>query len=655
MRRTNERRGWAWALVFIGCSLAACGQKARTPQALAVTPGAEQIPLGLSQQLTATVTYTDGSAEDVTPRVTWSSSDPTVIQLSTTPGAEGSASALRAGSTVVTATFGALVEKTPFTVGPAVLQEVSVGPSNVTLALHTQVQFTATGLYTDGTKQDLTAQASWTCSNTAVATVSDTEASRGSTEAVAAGLAIINATYGSHTGSGALTVSPATLTSIQIATSAGSIPLGVGAQLNAVGVFSDQSNQPLTQQVTWTSSDPMIAAVSNDPATKGQVSAFSAGIVSITASLQGVQSAQQVEVTSATLTTLLVQPNGVSVIAGTSQQYKAIGLYSDGTKQDLTGQAVWLSDTPASATITATGLLQGLTPGMPKISVTMGAARASTFAYVVNASLTSIAVTPGSVSLPAGLSRRFQATGTYSNGVTRDVTGEATWTSSDTTVATVSNAVSSSGLATGAGVAGAATVSAAINGISGTASLTMTPATLTGILLTPAIPTLANGTQLEMEAVGQFSDNRQYDVTQFVTWLSSQPGIASVSNTDGSRGLLETLAVGISSITASWRGQVGGTTVTVSSAQLTSIDLTPKDGVIARGQLLALRAIGAFTDGSTQDVSPRVIWTSSDGSVANVSNDAASAGVVTGVAAGSATVFGTINGQRASTKVTVQP
>jgi uncharacterized protein YjdB len=71
-----------------------------------VTPGAEQVPLGLSQQLTATVTYTDGSTEDVTPRVTWSSSDPRVMQMSMTSGAEGIASALRTGSTIITATLG---------------------------------------------------------------------------------------------------------------------------------------------------------------------------------------------------------------------------------------------------------------------------------------------------------------------------------------------------------------------------------------------------------------------------------------------------------------------------------------------------------------------------------------------------------------------
>ena len=63
---------------------------------------------------------------------------------------------------------------------------------------------------------------------------------------------------------------------------------------------------------------------------------------------------------------------------------------------------------------------------------------------VSSPALVSIAITPGSVSVPAGTPWQFTATGTYTDGTTGDLTGSATWSSSDNTVATVSAGLASS-------------------------------------------------------------------------------------------------------------------------------------------------------------------------------------------------------------------
>jgi hypothetical protein len=82
--------------------------------------------------------------------------------------------------------------------------------------------------------------------------------------------------------------------------------------------------------------------------------------------------------------------------------------------------------------------------------------------------LTSIAVTPASPSLPTGGTLQFTATGTFSDGSTQNVTSQATWVSSNTVVATIS----ASGLATGI-AAGTATISAALGGKTGSTLLTV--------------------------------------------------------------------------------------------------------------------------------------------------------------------------------------
>ncbi|MBN1629422.1 MAG: Ig-like domain-containing protein [Thermoleophilia bacterium] len=86
----------------------------------------------------------------------------------------------------------------------------------------------------------------------------------------------------------------------------------------------------------------------------------------------------------------------------------------------------------------------------------------------VPATLESIAVTPDSASIAVGGTQQFTATAMYSGGATVNVTSTASWSSSSEAVASVV-----SGLATGLGV-GSATITAAFEALSDTASLTVT-------------------------------------------------------------------------------------------------------------------------------------------------------------------------------------
>lgn len=62
--------------------------------------------------------------------------------------------------------------------------------------------------------------------------------------------------------------------------------------------------------------------------------------------------------------------------------------------------------------------------------------------------LTGITISTDITSLSVGQSIQLSATGTFSNNETRDVTGEATWSSSDTSIATISNQTEHPGLLT---------------------------------------------------------------------------------------------------------------------------------------------------------------------------------------------------------------
>lgn len=86
-----------------------------------------------------------------------------------------------------------------------------------------------------------------------------------------------------------------------------------------------------------------------------------------------------------------------------------------------------------------------------------------------SATLTSIAITPPNPTVQAGGSRNLVATGGYSDGATRDITGSVTWTSSSIQVATIT-----AGGVVNAIAAGSTTITATVGGITATTSVTVT-------------------------------------------------------------------------------------------------------------------------------------------------------------------------------------
>jgi uncharacterized protein YjdB len=128
--------------------------------------------------------------------------------------------------------------------------------------------------------------------------------------------------------------------------------------------------------------------------------------------------------------------------------------------------------------------------------------------------MVSIAVTPATASIPMGAPQQFMATATYTNGTSRDVTASSSWTSGTTGVATVN---STSGLATGVAI-GTSVITANFDGKSGSATLTVTAATLSSIAVTPLTASVPIGLTQRFVATGTFSDGTSANISNTVTW-----------------------------------------------------------------------------------------------------------------------------------------
>jgi uncharacterized protein YjdB len=118
------------------------------------------------------------------------------------------------------------------------------------------------------------------------------------------------------------------------------------------------------------------------------------------------------------------------------------------------------------------------------------------------------------------------------------------------------------GLATSVGY-GTTTVTASYAGQTATATLTVQAPTLVSITVTPSSYTIASGTGVQFHATGTYSDNSTLDLTNTVTWSSSNSAVATVSNTSGSQGLATSVTPGTVTITAALGSVSSTATLTV--------------------------------------------------------------------------------------------
>ncbi len=633
-------------LAFVGCGGGGGGggpapKPSPKLKSIIITPSNPDIAQGTTIQLTATGVLSNGQSLDLTSAVTWSSTSTTIVSVSNLSGSKGQAKATGIGTATVSATLGRIVGKTNVTGTSAVLIAIAVSPTNPKIPTGTSLQLTATGVFSDGSSQDLTISASWASSSQSIATVN-----AGLVSGSSAGDAAITASLSGISGSTTVMVTSGTLQWISITPQNPTIAKGTTVILTATGTFSDGTMVDLTSSVTWNSASQSVAAVSNVATRKGHVTGVSAGTTKISATLTGVTGSTGLTVTGATLTSIQITPPDPSIAAGRSVQLNAIGSFSDGSNQDITASTIWTSSSSAVATVNA-GLVFGIATGSATITAALEGVQGSTTATVTAATLTAIEITPGNPTLAQGMTIPLTATGEFSDGSTQNLTSAVSWVSAATDVARVSNASGTQGQLTGISQGNSA-ITATLNGITGSTTATVTTITLTAITVTPFNPEIANGTSLQLTATGTFSDGSTADITGSVTWLSSSTSIATVVG-----GMVTGKSVGSATISAAQGNISGGTTVTVAAVTLNSITVTPPGPIIARGTTVQLTATGQFSDGSTQDLTSSVTWSSSLVSVATVSNSSGSHGLVTGVAPGTTTISATLSGISGATPVTV--
>ncbi len=583
------------------------------------------LPLHVDAFVGARTTFTaiayDGAGIQLSGRTfIWATSNTAVA----TVDAAGSVTAVAPGSATLTATAEGKSNSATITVTLTPVANVTVTPPVLSMSPGETTSFTAVAR--DSAGNVLTGRlVTWSSSNNGVASVS----SAGKVTGIADGTATITANIGGVAGSATLTISSSPVGSVTVQPTTLTLTQNTSQQLSAV--VRDVDDQILPRLVTWSTSNPGLATVT----AAGVVAGLNPGAVTITATSGGQSGTADVTVVKATVISLTLQPSPASIRVGTTMTVTATP--KDASGLPLTGHVVtWKSSSNQIATVTSAGAVTGVAPGRATITATCEGVNA-TVTVDVGVPVGSVSLAPATANLPVGLTLTLAPTVKDANGtVTTDRV--IAWTSSAPAVATVST----TGVVIGV-TAGTSTITATSEGKSGTASITVIVPPVFTVTVQPPTVTLVVGRTTTLAAVNR-DENGNVLIGRLVLWSVGDASIVTVS----ASGVVTAVGAGTTTVTATSEGKSGTSIVTVTLVPVATVTIQPSNATVAAGGTTTLTS---FTrDASGNVLTGRVVtWSSNNPGIATVT----SAGVVTGVNHGSATITATSEGKSGTATVTV--
>ncbi|GAA4091021.1 Ig-like domain-containing protein [Zhongshania borealis] len=528
-------------LLFIGIAalLSACGGgSSGTPRtsvtALTLSPQTVQFDKGDTYKFTASLSSPSGSAEDVSDKVSWTSSNETVASVDSS----GLVSGLSAGTTTITVVY------------------------------QGKKAYTVTDGVTITEPEPDTAQASEqsVTANAGAPNISGKEAKSAPTTPNQHNVHA-NSLHQLSSKKATLAVSDAILESITVTPASTTIAAGYAQQYTATAIYSDASTQDITNIVSWSANDSELDINDMDGLVTTPTDA-AGELIYISASLgELISNPAKLRVSSAILESITIEsPNADSdeMPARSELQFAAIGHFSDGSILDLTNACHWsiVEEFPDDIDVSvgeisndadSIGRLNTFSPGTLVVGATLGAMNAEYPVAVNNAVLTGLSLNPPAVAIPTNSQQQLSLIAYYSDNTSRDVSDavKTVWSSSDSNIATVGNA-GKSGLVISQDAVASTTITATYLDQTSPTILTVTPAVLESISLSELSPLALDSSQ-QISATGHYSDDSTRDISNQVTWFSTT-GNVILSNANGSRGLATAMSEGRDIVSARFNG-----------------------------------------------------------------------------------------------------
>ncbi|TON02620.1 hypothetical protein CGH67_21445, partial [Vibrio parahaemolyticus] len=528
------------------------------------------------------------------------------------------------------------------TIAPA--DDASSGVSALSIPKGRHQGFVAIGTFDDGSQEDVTTDVTWDTTTTTVASINPSGVAKG----LSVGHTNISASITTHDGRPLnsnvidLEVTDAELVNFWLTPANQNLPLGATGSITATGLYTDGTTASLSDVVSWSTTPTGIVSI--DASLVGtahpaaDVHADHEGETLISATFEGMSSLNTAKVTvtekAVTQVQLSIQASSAAKIkmaVGQRKKLQAIAVYSDSSTLDVTEDpdTVWASgDDTIAAFTNPTGFpyrIEGMDEGETTATATYDDVDSNIMPVIVSPAIVkSIQVTPPSLSMPKG--ERYDhlvATATMTDGTTSDITDDATWDSTNTSIATVS-----AGEVYGANVGNAVITASYLNPgtsnakVSNEVHVDVTDAIVKEVYITtsPDPVELPEGASKQLHAKAKYSDDDTKDITDAAAWSTSTPAIASITSPGGVVTADDTAAGNSTTATVTYDGKSDSIGINVTDAIIKSIEVTPADLTLPIATTQAYAAEATYTNGDTENITtnPDTQWSVSNTKLATI-------------------------------------
>ncbi len=413
----------------------------------------------------------------------------------------------------------------------------------------------------------------------------------------------------------------------------------VNGSVRVVGTAFDRDNNTIRgRRINYSTSNTAVATVTEE----GLVIGVSPGQAVISAESQGKRAETTATVIPEAPNNILVSPNPVTLRRNNVRQFTATPRNSSGTP--IAGlEITWQSSNSSIASVSQTGEVTAVGTGNVFITASVNQISGSSQVTVTEVPIGDITLAPLTRSIQ--VNETFQPTVTLldtANNVISSVGRTLNWSSSSEVIATVSG----TGVITGrrAGTATITAASPANPAINAEVQVTVFERTVKTVVISPRTGFLRLGIPRQLSA--QLLDSLNQTVTgRVITWTSLTPTVASVSATGSTTGL----SLGTARITARVDDAVDTVQFNVTKIPVGEVTISPTVASVIQGKTVSLTAVVKDSVGTEVD-DRNVVWLTSNPNTATVN-----AGVVTGIATGSATITATAESRSGNSNVTVLP
>ncbi|GAS84743.1 cadherin [Paenibacillus amylolyticus] len=543
---------------------------------------------GDTKEIILTATYSDNETNNAAASTAeWSTSDEKVATV-----VNGKVTGQSAGTAVITAKVGS--QSVTVDVNVEVVKRVDVDKQQVNLLLNKSESVKVTATYPDGTTKDVTDLAEWTSSNEKVADVL-----KGEITGYSAGSAKITAKYGTKSVSVDVDVD---LTS-KLSVVKQNIFFRLSDTTKTANVvvtasYPNSSDVNVTDQATWTSSNEKVATVF-----KGQITAISAGSTTIKATYSGKTVEVAVDVDTARYLDIKDVTDKLAMsVTGENKSKKLVANaeYIDASTEIVTSKATWTSSN-ADVVYVSNGDLIAYKSGTATITVAYGG---KTVKFTVNVDVPDkYEMDKKKASVAVGGTTSAKVLALYGE-TSKDVSEDATWSSSSDKIAEVDSKGVITGVATGK-----VTITAKIEGK--TLTLPVEVGMASGLEADVNFVVLSAKETQTILLTGTDEDGNTLDVTSEATWKSSNARVADVK-----KGVITGNSSGKANITAEYGSKK--VTIQVEVDVISRIEASEPALSLKSGDTADLMVTAILSDGSERDVTDKAEWKTNSYKVAQV-------------------------------------